>query len=136
MDAQGGTEVIQVAQPCFHVTKGHEYLAALRLSPKGLVRWYASCCNTPIGNTTNNPKVSFIGVVDVMLDKQRLDADFGSDVAVANADSAMGEPKPKNRGIPKVVLNVLKMTVPTWLSGRYQRSELFQDGMPVVPLSC
>ena len=42
-------------------------IAAIRLTEKGLVRWYASCCNTPIGNTMAASGVPFIGVVGAFI---------------------------------------------------------------------
>ncbi len=39
-------------------TGGLEHLACMSLSPKGIYRWYASCCNTPVGNTPRNPAMS------------------------------------------------------------------------------
>ncbi len=35
----------------------------MRLKPKGIVRWYSSCCRTPIGNTLATPKLPFVGLV-------------------------------------------------------------------------
>ena len=33
------------------MTQGADRLTFLRMTEKGPLRWYASCCNTPIGNT-------------------------------------------------------------------------------------
>jgi hypothetical protein len=35
----------------------------MSLGPKGLLRWYADSCRTPIGNTPRNPKLSYVGLV-------------------------------------------------------------------------
>ena len=50
LDAQGGTRVIQVAPSRFEVTHGLDQLASSRLVWKkgGAMRWYATCCHTPI----------------------------------------------------------------------------------------
>jgi hypothetical protein len=73
LDRHGGTEVFQMtpARVSFHV--GHDRLACMRLSPKGLMRWYASCCNTPLANTMSNPKLAFVGLISACWDPQ-LDA--------------------------------------------------------------
>ena len=47
----GATDIFQIPIAHVHITAGHEQLALMRLTPKGLNRWYAKCCNTPIGNT-------------------------------------------------------------------------------------
>lgn len=107
LDEQGGTEIVQVAQPRLRFIQGEDYLSAVRLSDKGMIRWYASCCGTPIGNTLANPKVSFIGLIHTCLDRARMNQDFGTSVAVVNTDTALGSPKPRQRGLPGVVARLL-----------------------------
>src|SRR5687768_4861211 len=51
LDAWGGTEITQMSQARLAFVSGTDSIAAMRLTEKGLMRWYASCCNTPIGNT-------------------------------------------------------------------------------------
>ncbi len=63
LDAKGGSEIIQTIPANVIFTQGQETLACVRLTQNGLLRWYASCCNTPIGNNVANFKVSFIGLV-------------------------------------------------------------------------
>ena len=125
LDEQGGTEVLQVAQHRLRFAKGIEHLAALRLSEKGLVRWYAQCCGTPIGNTMADPRMAFIGLIHTCLDKARIVEDFGSAIAVANVDTALGNPKPKQRGIPGVVARFIWILATTWIGGGYKNSPLY-----------
>ncbi|MEZ5702774.1 MAG: DUF6151 family protein [Burkholderiaceae bacterium] len=47
LDHQGGSTIVQVAPDRVEITQGHDQLAAMRLSPNGLLRWYAACCRTP-----------------------------------------------------------------------------------------
>ncbi len=68
LDERGGSEVIQVLPRNVSFTQGTEALACMRLTGKGLLRWYARCCNTPIGNTLDNFKISFIGLVHSCLE--------------------------------------------------------------------
>ncbi len=133
LDDHGGTEIVQVAQPRLTFSQGQEHLAAVRLSEEGMVRWYATCCNTPIGNTMLNPKVSFIGIIHSSLDRARMDADFGKTVAEVHADTAIGEPKPKQSGLPGVMLRFIGIVLTTRISGRYRKSPLFNEaGTPIV----
>lgn len=62
-DDAGGTEIYQTQPHRIEITSGAEALALLRLSPKGLNRWYAKCCNTPLCNTPGKPTVAFAGVL-------------------------------------------------------------------------
>lgn len=68
LDDNGGTQIFQTSPGRIRVTKGKEHLACLRLGPNGPVRWYTSCCNTPIGNTLWTPAVPFIGIITVCFD--------------------------------------------------------------------
>lgn len=67
LDEFGGTRLYQTSQSQMKITQGQEQIACLRLTPKGITRWYTSCCNTPIGNTLN-AKMPFIGVVSSFVD--------------------------------------------------------------------
>ena len=67
MDAHGGTDVVQVAPAALTFVRGVDRIACLRLSPKGLYRWYATCCKTPVGNTAG-PAIPFVGLVAMTFD--------------------------------------------------------------------
>lgn len=51
LDEFGGTDIYQTSQSQVAIDTGAEYLRCVRLTSKGLLRWYADCCKTPIGNT-------------------------------------------------------------------------------------
>ncbi len=133
LDKQGGTEVVQVAQPRLRFSQGLDRLAAVRLTEKGLIRWYASCCKTPIGNTMADAKVSFIGMIHLSLDHASMDRDFGAAVAMVNTGTALGDPKPKQRGLFGAIARFIWIVVPTRIRGRYKNSPFFADsGSPIV----
>lgn len=62
MDEHGGTEIFQMAPARLQITRGTELLRCVRLSPKGLYRFYAECCRTPVANMAG-PRLPFAGVV-------------------------------------------------------------------------
>lgn len=62
VDAHGGTEIFQMPASLVSLTEGQQLVACVRLSSKGMHRWYASCCRTPIANTLG-PRVPFAGVI-------------------------------------------------------------------------
>lgn len=133
MDEQGGIEIVQVAQSRLHIIQGEDQLSSVRLSDKGLVRWYAKCCRSPLGNTLANPKISFIGLIHTCLDRARMDDDFGTNIAVVNVDTALGEPKPKRRGLTGVIARFIWLTLTSRVSGEYKKSPLFNaEGLPRV----
>ncbi|MEI2804964.1 MAG: DUF6151 family protein [Albidovulum sp.] len=63
LDAAGGTEVFQTLPHHVRFTQGAANLRLLRLSPKGLLRWYAGCCGTPIANSMPSPSFPFVGMI-------------------------------------------------------------------------
>ncbi|HRQ63489.1 MAG TPA: DUF6151 family protein [Xanthomonadaceae bacterium] len=133
LDAYGGTEVVQVALPRLAFTQGKEHLASMQLSEKGLVRWYAACCRSPIGNTMRNPKLPFIGLIHLVLDRSRMDVDFGTGIARVNTGTATGQPKPRPKGFVGAVLRFLWIVLSTRTNGRSRQSELFTEtGSPIV----
>lgn len=67
LDEHGGTEICQTSVGKITLEKGHDNISALRLSPKGILRWYATCCDAPICNTLASPGIPFVGVVGARL---------------------------------------------------------------------
>ncbi len=63
LDALGGTEVAIVRPRRVAFVAGVEQLACMSLSPRGIFRWYARCCRTPIGNTPRDARIPYLGLV-------------------------------------------------------------------------
>lgn len=120
LDAQGGSDVVQVAPSAVRFTKGAEHIAGLRLSPKGLYRWYASCCKTPLGNTLA-PKVPFVGIVAQAFDGglATADAAFGPPKAKILGKHAIGTPPPGSTGLDvRLVVGVVARILGWKLRGK------------------
>jgi hypothetical protein len=159
LDERGGTEVIQVLPRNVVFTQGAEALACMRLTPKGLVRWYAACCKTPIGNTLATPKLSFIGLVHTCLEgapdaarpgagdpggsatsvgsaagATSLDEAFGPVRCWVNPDGAKGEPKPKAAGMGHALRWFFGTVLRARFNGDYRKTPFFDmaTGQPVV----
>ncbi|WP_052741678.1 DUF6151 family protein [Kiloniella litopenaei] len=62
LNAFGGTDIIQITPSQVEITLGKDRLRYLKLSEKGIYRWYTDCCKTPAGNMIG-PKFPFLGVV-------------------------------------------------------------------------
>lgn len=60
LDPQGGSDLFQVAPEAVRFTRGAGNLAWLRLSDKGPLRWYTTCCGTPLANTLDRRSVPFV----------------------------------------------------------------------------
>jgi hypothetical protein len=69
LDAAGGTDIFQTSPARLEITAGGEQLACLRLSPSSnVLRWFARCCRTPIGNTPADPRFVLVGVIHACMD--------------------------------------------------------------------
>ena len=62
LDSAGGTDILAMAPDALQITRGFEKMACMSLGPRGLLRWYASCCRTPLGNVLRDPKLYYLGV--------------------------------------------------------------------------
>lgn len=68
LDRFGGTDIYQTAPALLELSAGVDQLRCLRLTSRGLMRWYTDCCRTPVGNTLASPAVPFVGVQRVLTD--------------------------------------------------------------------
>jgi hypothetical protein len=96
LDEDGGTDVVGIEPRHLSFTEGVEHLACLSLTDKGLLRWYASCCKTPIANTPRNFKIAHAGVIHACLDSgpQSMSQTFGPVRLRVNTKGAKGKIEP------------------------------------------
>ncbi len=136
LDPIGGTRIIQTIPANVTFTEGIENLACMRLTENGLLRWYAACCNTPIGNTLPTLNPSVVGLIQFCLnaDPTTLDNNLGPIRMYAHTESAIGENKPKSAGVLSGVLRVFGMVLKARLDGRYKQNPFFvmESGRPIV----
>jgi hypothetical protein len=134
-DEHGGTEITQMSQASVAFTAGTDKIAAVKLTSKGLMRWYASCCGTPIGNTLGTSAMPFIGVIHAFIDAPS--AALGPIRGRGWAKRAKGgrAAVPKD-GMPDalMVARMLGKLLKWRLRGDHKRSALFDavTGNPLV----
>lgn len=122
LDAHGGTDIVQVAPSSLTFHCGAEYIAGLRLSPKGLYRWYASCCKTPLGNTLG-PAIPFVGIVAQAFDGGNdgcgADDHFGPPIGAIMGKYAVGAaPEGSTRLNLRLLARALRKILGWRLTGR------------------
>jgi hypothetical protein len=93
LDAQGGSDIVQVAPAALSFPEGDACIVAVRLTPKGLYRHYTSCCKTPVGNTLS-PGIPFVGILAQVFqnDAGAADAVFGAPLGGIFGKFARGTP--------------------------------------------
>lgn len=97
LNDKGGSDIVQIAPAALRFTKGQDRIAGLRLTAGGVYRWYASCCNTPVGNTMS-PSIPFVGIFAQSFDPPRPDDFFGAPVGAVFGKFAVGEPPAGSTG--------------------------------------
>ena len=138
LDAHGGTDIFQISPAQIEITAGRERLACLRLTRRGVLRWYAACCDTPIGNTLPTPKIPFVGLIHSFLDpgSRTLDEMLGPVLAGVNGKSARGDRKEidaHDTAPLRVLLRVYGKLFAWRLRGDHKRSPFFDSrGAPVA----
>ncbi|MES2947580.1 MAG: DUF6151 family protein [Pseudomonadota bacterium] len=134
LDERGGSEIIQVPPSNLTFTQGADKLACLRLTDSGMLRWYAACCNTPIGNTPANPGMSFVGLVHTCLagNAQAREASFGPVTMVVGVKTAGGEVKPDQKGLFSGIAKTMAMIIKARLNGAYRRNPFFKQDTGVA----
>ena len=136
LNPAGGTEVIQTLPKNIQITQGAEHLACLRLTEKGLLRWYAACCNTPLANTPANMKMSFVGLTHNGLgsDQEFLNERFGPVQMVVNTANALSDPKPRGYGVAAATIKILSIMLKALLNGDYKQTPFFNadTGEPIA----
>ncbi len=139
LNAQGGSDIVQVAPAALTFEKGQDHIVGLRLTPKGLFRWYASCCNTPLGNTLG-PALPFVGVVAQAFESgtQRADALFGKPVGAILGKFAIGDPPAGSAGISlSLILRTLRKVLGWRLTGKTWPHPFFRrvSSEPIYPVT-
>ncbi|MGH1412175.1 MAG: DUF6151 family protein [Pelagimonas sp.] len=122
----GGTQIFQTLPSDFVFDDGLDQLALMRLGPKGLLRWYAKCCNTPIANTLPAPTLPFVGVVLPTGHDH-----FGRISAYANTEAA--SVKVRQRGVVGAIYSLFFRAAKSALTGTGKNTPFFDaNKAPIV----
>ncbi len=123
MNAAGGTEIFQMAPASVRITEGAAALRCVRLSSKGMHRFYAGCCKTPVGNTVS-ARVPFVGLIHSFMDPERdgrtRDEVLGREITSIHGRFAIGTaPAHVHPGLPlSMIATIVRRLATWWLSGK------------------
>src|SRR5262249_16591771 len=103
LDPAGGTDIFQMSPARVKLTAGTDAVRCLRLSEKGVLRWYTDCCRNPIGNTAASSRFPVIAIVHSFMvhgaDGRSRDEVLGPPLCRIYERSAVG-PLPANAPAP------------------------------------
>lgn len=135
LDAHGGSDIVQVAPASLTFAQGQHQIVGLRLTPNGLYRWHAHCCNTPVGNTMS-PRIPFVGILAQAFENP--DHAFGKPVGAIFGKCAVGEAPPGSTGLNlPLLLGAIGHVLGWRLSGKTWPHPFFarDTRAPVYPFS-
>jgi hypothetical protein len=127
VDQDGGTEVVASLPKHVHFTAGLDVLACMSLSERGILRWYASCCNAPVGNTPRDPKLPYVGVVHSCLEASSptIESSFGQLHMAVNTKSARNKVRSTPIASTVGLLTLMKSVLGARLTGAYKINPFF-----------
>jgi hypothetical protein len=140
LDSFGGTDVFQTTPAHVRITEGVSEIRCLRLSEKGLMRWYCGCCKVPLANTLSSPKMPFVGIVHTFMDHagdgRTRDEVLGPPRAFTQGKFAVGGvPAHAHRTAPlSVILRAIRVLFLGWVRREHRPSPFFDaaTGKPIV----
>ena len=127
--APDAVDVFQTSPDSVKITQGAEHLRLMRLGPKGLLRWYAGCCKTPLANTLAKPTLPFVGLHS----NRFANKDALGKIRARGFMPQAGKP-PKTKGAAGMVLGIFKRMATSRLSGQWRETPFFDadTGQPVA----
>lgn len=134
-DSLGGADFVAALGNQISITEGAQNIACISLSPNGLLRWYAKCCNTPIAGTPRNWKLPYVGLVRAFMENEpgAYESTFGDVKMRANTSSAKQPPPALALKSFVSVASLMSRVFAASIRGSYKSTPFFQSGgEPVV----
>jgi hypothetical protein len=138
LDAHGGTDIFHMTPSQLKITTGQESVRCLRLSEKGLMRWFTECCSTPMANTVS-ARLPVVGLVHCFMgsaaDGRSRDELLGPPTGIHGRFAVGGLPPHAHPRAPLgLVVRTLRLLAGALVAGKGRPSPLFDpsSGAPVV----
>ncbi|MDE2382484.1 MAG: hypothetical protein KGL71_09785, partial [Xanthomonadaceae bacterium] len=134
LDAAGGSDIVAMAPDGLRFTQGLDQLACMSLGPRGLLRWYARCCRTPLGNVPRNPKLYYLGlpVAAIAESEAAVTANCGAQGhTIISPESATAAVNPTRGALLAGTLRIVTKLASARLRGRRNALLFAADGQPI-----
>jgi hypothetical protein len=128
VDELGASAIVMVSPSQVRITEGASHLRAMRLTPKGLVRWYADCCRTPVGNTLALLAPPFVGLSRRMLDAEDPAAKAAIGRVDATVQTRFATQPARDHGVLRASARALGLIDRALFAGRTSPSPFTVDG--------
>jgi len=129
LDAQGGSDILVSHPQQVEFASGAEAIACMSLSENGMLRWFASCCNTPIGNTSRSHKLAYVGLSSACLaDPSSLASEVGPVRLRSCTQAAKGKVASAGLAALPVMLGFGVSLLRARIAGSYRQNPFFKAG--------
>lgn len=135
LDANGGTDIYQTSPSHLEIRQGREAIACVEVSAKGLKRWYAACCRTPLANTPPSRRLPFAGTIVANFDPDRRELRLGPVETRVFTKEATGILAPgRDKPLPLIVFGLARRASGQWIGGGWKRNPFFDaaTGAPIA----
>lgn len=139
LDANGGTSAALLNSSKLKIEKGSDQLSAIRVAnikSRPILRWHCSTCKTPLFNTYDSSRRSFLSFLLKNSDKSECDKLLGPSSGHVWKKYAVGDAAGlKNASIAAILARMVWRQISARLSGDYRNTPLFdrRTGQPIVP---
>ena len=127
--APGHVDILQTTPEDIRIEQGAEHLAAMKLSPKGMLRWYADCCGAPLATTPPTSRFPFAGFIV----KRIPDPSALGPITTRGFVPRPGG-KQAHEKLRYAAIGLIRRVLGSRLSGRWKTSQFFsaQTAAPVI----
>jgi hypothetical protein len=136
LNERGGCEVVQTLPKDVVFQTGAEHLACVCMTEKGPLRWYAACCNTPIGATAQTSKLPFVGLSRLCLESPAptVEQSFGAVRTLRYISGARGQPRPRPFGGARFMVWLIRNRLRARSTGGFRLNPFFDTAAdkPIV----
>jgi len=124
-----GVGIFQTTPDRLQIDTGAEHLGLSCLSPNGLYRWYATCCDTQIGATARSGRFPFVGLLTTVIADPDALGPVRSEAFVPKAGG-----KAAHKGSVRMVTTLAGRTIGALVSGRWRQTPFFdtETGAPTA----
>ena len=137
LDALGGTDLVQTTSGRLSLTEGMDRIACMKMTPRGVLRWFATCCNAPISTCAPTPALPIYGIrrAALAIDEAALDRRLGPVSARVFASHAKGDVRTLGPGTTRLlplILRNIRLVLRARRAGEHRRSPFFDpSGQPI-----
>lgn len=129
LEPGGGLRLFQTLPGALQILRGGEHLACLRWSTRGMYRYYAACCGTPLANRMAKRGLPFIGLVAAPIEPQ---TPLGKVSCVSFSKFAEPGGPRADRGVAQMSLRVMSRLLSGLINPQHRACVLDDPDIPVT----